>query len=194
MSPFRESISTSQSNKEKRKHWDKGSTATTATSAVPNKLVHDAPPPAMAVASMVLIASLAILAFPPMRSVDEVARPQVFTNRLFPSYISLPTLLYIRTCFAILCFAVTSFKLFLSPGCVLILCVTCAAYSLRPNHSLTIVTEDKLIQPTYHSPSYNETGFVSRAFANCIPSRLGAGTFLACTLLFPPTLVGPSAQ
>jgi hypothetical protein len=81
-------------------------------------LVHDAPPPSMAIAAMVLIGSLAIRAFPSMNSVDEVARPEVFTNRLFPSIISIPALLYIRTCFALLCFAATGYKLFLSPGYV----------------------------------------------------------------------------
>lgn len=82
------------------------------------ELVHDAPPPTMAVAAMVLIGAIAIRAFPPMSSVDEVAKPEVFTNRLFPSIISLPALLYIRTCFAILCLAATCFKLFFSPGYV----------------------------------------------------------------------------
>ena len=87
------------------------------------KLVHDAPPPTMAIAAMVLIASVAIRAFPSLHSVDEVARPEVFTNRRFPSIISLPALLYIRTCFALLCLSATCFKLFLSPGYVSMLCM-----------------------------------------------------------------------
>jgi hypothetical protein len=80
---------------------------------------NDAPPPLEAVASMVLVGIVALIAFPSMSAVDEIAKPEIFTNVLFPSYVSLSTVLYIRGGFALICFATTCYSLFLSKGYVL---------------------------------------------------------------------------
>jgi hypothetical protein len=154
---------------------------------VPLVVVQDAPPPGLAVAAAVLIAALAISAFPSLESVDAVAKPKVFTKRLYPSYLILPTLLHIRTAFALLCFAVMSYESFLSPGHVccyfelatvtIVHTVECIHHSPPP-----CIAAVKLTQRIYHSPNCNETGFMSRAFASYSVTPLHMlEHMLACT-------------
>lgn len=70
--------------------------------------VTKAPPPIEAVGLMVMVGCLALLAFPSMQTIDELAKPEIFTKRLFPGYVSLGSLIYIRLMFALLCLAVTT--------------------------------------------------------------------------------------
>lgn len=67
-----------------------------------------APPPIEAVGLMATLGCLALLAFPSMQTIDEIAEPEIFTKRLFPEYVSLSALIYIRLMFALLCLAVTT--------------------------------------------------------------------------------------
>jgi hypothetical protein len=80
----------------------------TTTAEKEKKHLMKAPPPLEAVISMSVIAGVALYTFPSMEKIDELAQPEIFTQRLFPEYVSLGALVYIRLLFAIFCFGLTA--------------------------------------------------------------------------------------
>jgi hypothetical protein len=88
---------------------------TIMTTEKQKKYLMTAPPPLETVIAMLVLAGVALYTFPSMEKIDELAQPEIFTQRLFPQYMSLGALVYIRLLFAIFCFGFTA-KIFLSKG------------------------------------------------------------------------------
>lgn len=72
---------------------DKPEEHMTSTAQVPLK---DAPPPWHSVALLVAFLAFCVATLPTLWSLDEAATLKTFTSRVFPQYISLKQLAYIR--------------------------------------------------------------------------------------------------
>jgi len=81
-------------------------------------ILQSAPPPWHAVASWVLICSISIACLPSSELLDQVATPETFTNRVYPDYVSIETLVYTRLAIVIMMIAVTLYSIFFRSGYV----------------------------------------------------------------------------
>ena len=77
--------------------------------------VMKAPPSPSAVASVILIASVALYLFPSIEEIDHIASAEALSERIFPEYVSLDSLVFVRSIFAFFCLFITTMNIF-GPG------------------------------------------------------------------------------
>ena len=87
------------------------------TSSSGGKQMHvmKAPPSPSAVASVILFASVALYLFPSIEEIDHIASAEALSERIFPEYVSLDSLVFVRSIFAFFCLFITATKIF-GPG------------------------------------------------------------------------------
>jgi hypothetical protein len=79
-------------------------------------IVTSAPPPLLIVALVGLFVAVFVTFFPSLENIDEYATVETFTNRVFPSLLSLKALAWIRLDIAAFCLFVSYRGSFIDPG------------------------------------------------------------------------------
>ena len=108
------STSSSRSNGKVQKRHVASSATKAVTVApdgyqVPSKVLAYAPPPYHTVAILVCFSSVFLHFLPSLESIDEIATVETFTKRIFPDYMSIQTLGWVRLVIAAIIFG-TSFQ------------------------------------------------------------------------------------